>query len=142
MPLIYFPNVTPNQFIACCAHLPFKTAYVTFFYCDSGIFSIKDNKICKLDVNSHVEHETILGIETIVYNHKTQYAPIYSQLPNDYEIHNLQKKIYTLNNIQCLVILDTENNNIVDYYIECVNSLKDEKTKNNIVSFLSLLTNV
>lgn len=142
MPLIYFPHVTFNQFIACCKHLPFKTIYDTIFYCDSGIFSIRDKKICKLNVESRVEYQTILGIETLAYNHTTQYVPIYSQLPNDYEIHNLEKKIYTLNNIQCVVVLDAETKNVVDCYVECLTSLTDEETKKNIVSFLSLLTNV
>lgn len=141
MPTIYLPDVSNCYFNELCnKNLSLnKTNNETLFYCKTGIFSIIKNNLYRLIINSKTPESFAFGeIKLILDTSLTSYKQVYSQLPNDYEVRNIRRNTYIMldfNDVKFVVV--SQNENIVDCYIEFDSIVNKIELNNIICSFLS-----
>lgn len=141
MPLIYFPNVPVASFQEICkdSMILDKTVDETQFYSSSGIFTLRNDKIYKY-IYKPTQIETIEKEDMMLYKDKSEisYKEIYSQLPCDYNIIQINKKIYRMKQYCPAVFVIVYKDNILyDCYMETSENIDNSAIISSALSFLS-----
>lgn len=119
------------NFVKCCDDIT--------FYSNSGVFSLRNNKIYRhIYCPKHIE--TLQLDDMVLYkDHSTvSYKEIFSQIPSDYDIIKYKKYMYSVkeqDNILFVVVF--KDCKLFDCYIETSNGLDNMAMKSTVLSFLS-----
>lgn len=141
MPTIYLPTVSLASFSKLC--IKNLSLHVTnnevIFYCKTGIFLLRKNIFHRMIINQKsVESFELGGIEILADMSTITYEPIYSQLPNDYEMRVIKRNNYMLagfNDIKFVIVSNLDKN--IDCYIESYSNINKLDLDVILCSFLS-----
>lgn len=141
MTLIYFPNVTVHTFQERCNNnmMLQKVPDEIFFYTSTGIFTLRNNQICK-QIYKSKQIETIKHDDIVLYkdNSEIAYKEIYSQLPCDYNTVRFKKEIYRFKQHDVVAFVIVFKDNIIyDCYMETYENIDTSAIVSSAVSFLS-----
>lgn len=142
MTVIYMPNVELKCFQQkCISHLFLIKCYDDIrFYSKSGIFTLRDNKICK-HIYTPKNIETLQFDDVVLYKDPSclSYKEIFSQLPNDCHVITFKKYIYSASkNDGITYVVICKDDIIYDCYLDVSNGLDSDAIKISVLSFLSL----
>ena len=109
------------------------------FYSKTGIFSLRKNIFHRIIINQNsIEAFEIDGIEVLADTSNITYEPIYSQLPNDYEMRIIKRDNYKLTGFSDIKFVIVSNlGKIVDCYIETLSDINKIELGIILGSFLS-----
>ena len=120
------------------------------FYSNNGIFELNNYILYKLyqtdvkitsDIISYNNKNYELLYDNSFYNKQKTYS-----IASLYIEKRIEKTYYKIDKTFTSLILETQDNNIIDYYIELDDKYKDKISnnilKNEISSFLSILKNI
>uniref|UniRef100_A0A6C0JV06 Uncharacterized protein n=1 Tax=viral metagenome TaxID=1070528 RepID=A0A6C0JV06_9ZZZZ len=115
-----------------------STTHETKLYSQDGIYTLSNDKICKLQLeNENVEVHSLQNIKLVITDYTIKNIPVYSQLPHDYIVQHYTIKKYISNQYKSfIIVMIYGEDELMDYYIE-TNEYND-----NYVSLLSLLTDI
>lgn len=116
-----------------------KTVDETHFYSSTGIFTLRNNHIYKY-IYKPKQIETIQKEDMVLYrdNSEVSYKEIYSQLPCDYNMIQIKKKIYCMQQDCPLVFVIVFKDNILyDCYMETSENIDNSEIVSSALSFLS-----
>lgn len=142
MTLIYIPNIELKCFQQkCIAHLYLIECCDDIrFYSTSGIFTLRDNNICK-HIYTPKNIETLQFDDVVLYKDPSHvsYKEIFSQLPNDCDVITFKKYIYSpTKNDGITYVVIFKDDIIYDCYLDVSNGVDSDAIKKSILSFLSL----
>lgn len=141
MSSIYLPTISLSRFSELCIkNLSIHAAdNEILFYCKTGIFSLRKNIFHRIIINQKsIESFELSGIEVLADTSSITYEPIYSQLPNDYEMCIINRDNYKLtgfNDIKFVIV--NNSGKITDCYIETCSHINKIDLRVILCSFLS-----
>jgi hypothetical protein len=113
-----------------------STTYDTKLYSQDGIYTLSNDRICKLQLElENVQY--LQNIKLVITGSTIKNTPVYSQLPHDYIVQHSTIKKYISNQYKSfIIVMIYGEEELIDYYIET------NETNDNYVSLLSLLTDI
>lgn len=140
MTVIYLPNVPVASFQERCNGMTLhKTLDEMNFYSSTGIFTLRNNQIYK-HIYKPKQIETIQRGDIVLYkdNSDISYKEVYSQLPSDYNIIKIKKKIYCMKQDYPVVFVIVFKDNVLyDCYMETTEKIDNSVIISSALSFLS-----
>tara|TARA_B110001450_G_C17637398_1_gene487778 strand:- start:197 stop:634 length:438 start_codon:yes stop_codon:yes gene_type:complete len=118
----------------------YKQYNINYIFSNSGIFSVKNNKLCKILIKDKpIEKLYIHDILCFIDSSEFIEFSEYYQIPFNHTYEIFQRSHYILRkNALIEFIVDTYNNSVIDAYFIIKN--KNDNFQEDIVTFLSDLT--